>query len=246
MNSSVAPVEVIPAEPGPSPRLNWGRWGVFVVVFLGLILFLAYGPDEKTVIEQSGQWRAAARHHLVEAVAIFFVVEVILVGFSIPVGFWLTVLAGFLFGTWLGTIVVNFAATAGAVLAFLAARYVFADALNRATQSRPRLGRWQAAIHRGFQAHSAYYVFLLRLTPVIPFWVLNIGLALTPVRVKDYWWATQLGMLPITLVVCHAGASLAEITTFRDILSINVLLAFGLLPLVPFAIHQFLSLKFKV
>ena len=90
-----------------------------------------------------------------------------------------------------------------------------------------------------------YYVFLLRLTPVIPFWVLNIGLALTPVRVKDYWWATQLGMLPITLVVCHAGASLAEITTFRDILSINVLLAFSLLPLIPFAIHHLLSLKFK-
>src|SRR5437868_12676088 len=81
--------------------------------------------------------------------------------------------------------------------------------------SRPRLQRWLDALDRGFREHGAYYVLLLRLTPVFPFWVLNLGLGLTPVRLRDYWWASQLGMLPATAVIVNAGASLAEITTFR-------------------------------
>ncbi|MDB5311387.1 MAG: pyridine nucleotide-disulfide oxidoreductase [Gemmataceae bacterium] len=211
---------------------------MLVVVVAGVALFLAYGPDEQAVIRRSGEWRAEARAHLFAAVLIFFTAEVILVAFSVPVGIWLTVLAGFLFGTWAGTAVVSCASTLGAVLAFLAARYVFADALRRTASARPRLGRALAAIDRGFRAHGAYYVLLLRLTPVFPFWLLNLGLGLTPVRLRDYWWASQLGMLPVTLVVANAGASLAEITSFRDVLSFDVLGALGLMPLVPFVLHH--------
>lgn len=218
-------------------RPNWGRWAVLAAVGGGAVLFFAVGPDEPTVIRHSAEWRAAARADLVTAVALFMVVEVVLIGLSVPVGVWLTALAGFLFGTWVGTAAVSVAATTGAVLAFLLARYVFADALRRAAETRPRLGRAVAALDRGFRRHGAYYVLLLRLTPVLPFGLLNIGLALTPVRLRDYWWATQLGMLPITLVVCHAAAQLGEITSFRQILSWDVLGALCLLPLVPFLIH---------
>jgi uncharacterized membrane protein YdjX (TVP38/TMEM64 family) len=217
---------------------NWGRWVVLAVAVAGLALFFAYGPDEAAIIRRSGEWRAAARNNLFAAVAVFFIAEVILVALSVPVGIWLTVLAGFLFGVWLGTLVVSFASTLGAVLAFLAARYVFADALSRAASNRPRLKRWLDALDRGFREHGAYYVLLLRLTPVFPFWVLNLGLGLTPVRLGTYWWASQLGMLPATLVIANAGASLAEITTFRDILSLRVLGALCLLPLVPFVLHH--------
>jgi uncharacterized membrane protein YdjX (TVP38/TMEM64 family) len=166
------------------------------------------------------------------------IAEVVLIACSVPVGIWLTVLAGFLFGRWVGTAVVNVGAAVGAVLAFLSARYVFADAIRRAAGTRPRLARWLAAIDRGFDEHGAYYVFLLRMTPVFPFWVLNLGLGLTRVRLFTYWWATHLGMLPVTLVVANAGASLAEITSFREVLSLKVLGALCLMPLVPFVLHH--------
>lgn len=226
-----------PPDPAP-PSFSWGRWLVLVAALAGVGLFLLYGPDEQTVIRRSGEWRAAARADLPRAVAVFVLAEVAAIVLSLPVGMWLTVLAGFLFGTWLGTAAVNVAATAGAVLAFLLARYVFAGPFRRAAAARPRLGRAVAAVDRGVRDHGAYYVLLLRLTPVVPFWLVNLGLALTPVRVRAFWWATQLGTLPATLVTAHAGASLAEITSFRDVLSWDVLAALCLLPLVPFVLHH--------
>lgn len=222
----------------PPAGFNAGRWLVLAGAATGAVLFLAFGPGEQAVIRRSGAWRAAAQADLPTALAVFVLAEVVLVALSAPVGFWLTVLAGFLFGTWLGTAAVSVAATAGAVLAFLLVRYVLFGPLHRAAARRPRLGRAVAAVDRGFQEHGVYYILLLRLTPVVPFWLVNLGLALTPVRLRDFWWATQLGMLPITLVAARAGASLAEITSFRDVLSWKVLAALCLLPLIPFVLHH--------
>jgi len=215
-----------------------GRWLLLAAILIGLALFIALGPDEQTVIRESAAWRDAARANLVLALAIYFAVEVSLVAVSAPVGIWMSALAGFLFGFWIGTAVVSVAAMLGALLAFLAARYVFFDSIHRAARTRMRLKRWLTVIDKGFHDHGAYYVLLLRLTPVIPFWALNLGLGLTRVRVFDYWWATQLGMLPATLVVVNAGASVAEITSLGDLLSWRVLGALALLPLVPFVLHH--------
>jgi uncharacterized membrane protein YdjX (TVP38/TMEM64 family) len=168
---------------------------------------------------------------------IYFVAEVVLVALSVPVGIWMSFLGGFLFGVWVGSAVVAIAGTLGAVLAFLAARYVFADVLHRLVQSRPRLATMLAAIDRGLSHRGAWYVFLIRLTPVFPFWMVNLSMGLTRVRLRDYWWATQLGVIPMTIVVVNAGASLAEVTTLRDVLSPRVLAAMCLLPLVAFALH---------
>lgn len=214
------------------------RWLILAALVLGFALFLAFGPGEATLIRESAAWREQARAHLFAALAIFFVVEVVLVAFSVPVGIWMSALAGFLFGFWIGTAVVSVAAMVGAMLAFLAARYVFFNAIHRAARTRPRLKRWLTAIDQGFHDHGAYYLLLLRLTPVIPFWALNLGLGLTRVRLRDYWWATQLGILPATMVVVNAGASVAEITALRDLLSWRVIGALCLLPLVPFVLHH--------
>ena len=218
--------------------MNRGRWLLLAVIVIGITLFVVLGPDKQAVIRESTAWRQAAHNHLFAALAIFLIAEVILVAFSVPVGIWVSALGGFLFGLWIGTAVVSVAAMLGAILAFLSARYVFFDAIHRAARTRPRLQRWLAVIDRGLRDHGAYYVLLLRLTPVIPFWALNLGLGLTRLRLWDYWWATQLGMLPATLVVVNAGASLAEITSLRDLLSLRVLLALSLLPLVPFVLHR--------
>ena len=208
------------------------RWLILLAVAAGVVLFFTHGPSEQTVIARSAEWRAQARANLPAAVAVFFVVEFVLVSLSVPVGIWLAVLAGFLFGTGLGAAVVMVSASLGSVVVFLAARYVFADTL------RPRLAKWTATVDAGFRDHGAYYVLLLRLTPVIPFWALNLALGLTPVRVRDYAWATVVGMIPATVVVCHAGAGLAEIKSFREVLSLRVLGVLCLLPLIPFVVHR--------
>ena len=218
------------------------RWLVLVALIAALAGFLIYGPDEQTVIRQSAEWRITAREHIFTALTIYFIAEVVVVAFSLPIGIWMTLLAGFLFGTWTGTAVVGVSATLGAVLAFLAARYVFADLFHRAAHTRPRLRRMLVTVDHGLRVRGAFYVLLLRLTPIFPFWMLNLGLGLTRVRLRDYWWATQLGILPMTLVVANAGASLAEVTTLREVLSLRVLGAMCLLPLVAYALHRLVKL----
>lgn len=218
--------------------MNRNRWLLLVVMVAGITLFLTLGPDEQTVIREATGWREAARTNLFTALLVFVIAEVVLVALSVPVGIWMSALGGFLFGFWIGVAVVSVAAMLGAILAFLSARYVFCDVIHRVAATRPRLKRWLTAIDRGLHDHGAYYVLLLRLTPVFPFWAVNLGLGLTRVRLWDYWWATQVGMLPATLVVVNAGASLAEITSFRDLLSLRVIGALCLLPLVPFVLHH--------
>lgn len=218
-----------------------GRLLLLLALVLGIGLFFTLGPDEQIVIRESAAWREAARNNLFVALALFFIAEAILVAMSVPIGIWMSALGGFLFGLWVGTAVVSVAAMLGALVAFLAARYIFFDAIHRVALGRPRLRRWLTAIDEGLRERGAYYVLLLRLTPVIPFWALNLGLGLTRLRIRDYWWATQIGMLPATLVVVNAGASLAEITSFRDLLSLRVLGALCLLPLVPFVLHYTLG-----
>jgi uncharacterized membrane protein YdjX (TVP38/TMEM64 family) len=218
--------------------MNRGRWFFLCVIVVAVGLFFILGPDQQIIVRHTTEWRELARADLSTSLAVFFVAEVILVGLSLPVGIWFTVLGGYLFGVWIGTVVVSVAATVGAILSFLSARYLFADAIHRIAKRRPRLNRWLRSIDRGLQEHGAYYVVLLRMTPVFPFWMLNLGLGLTRVRLWDYWWATQVGMLPITLVVANAGASLATVTSFRDVLSLRVLGALCLMPLVPFVLHH--------
>ena len=218
--------------------MSWRRGLLLLALVTGLGLVHLLGPDEATIIRESAAWRDAARSHLIVALALFLAVEVVLVALSAPVGIWLSALGGFLFGFWIGTAVVVTAAMLGATVAFLSARFIFFDALHRAARSRPRWQRWLAVIDGGLREHGVYYVLLLRLTPVIPFWALNLGLGLTQLRLRNYCWATLVGILPMTLVVVNAGASLAELTGFRDLLSWRVLGALALLPLVPFVLHR--------
>ncbi len=220
------------------PRSNWVRAVVVAVLVASVAGFYLFGPDEQTILNRSAQWRNAAQNHLLQSLALFFIAEVVVIALSIPVGLWMSVLAGFLFGLGLGVVVVALAATLGAILAFLAARYVFFEAIHRGTEQWPRVRRWQKAIDVGLEEHGAYYVLLLRLTPVIPFWAVNLGLGLTRLRLRDYSWTTQLGILPATVVIVNAGASLGEITSLRGILSVRVLLALCLLPLVPFVLRH--------
>jgi pyruvate/2-oxoglutarate dehydrogenase complex dihydrolipoamide dehydrogenase (E3) component/uncharacterized membrane protein YdjX (TVP38/TMEM64 family) len=159
--------------------------------------------------------------------AVFFAVYVAVTGLSLPVAALLTLIAGAIFGLLWGTVIVSFASSAGATLAFLASRFLFRDAV------RARFGERLAAVDRGVRREGAFYLFALRLAPPIPFFVINLAMGLTPIRTRTFYWVSQLGMLPGTLVYVNAGTQLAEIRSASGLLSPALIGSFVLLGIFP-------------
>jgi|SRR5262245_4247624 len=221
----------------PVLRRRLPRVIVALAVAGGVVAFLAFGPSEEEVLRRQAQWKAAVEDNLLLALFIFFVAEVVLVGLSVPVATPLSVISGVLFGRWLGTLVVSFASTLGALIVTLLARYVLRDSLLRRVESRPRWKAAMEALDRGIERDGWFYLLLIRLTPVLPFFLVNLGMGLTRIRPWTYWWATQLGMLPTTFVVVSAGAEIGEISSFRELASLERLWPLMLLVLIPIALR---------
>ena len=166
----------------------------------------------------------------------FFGVYVAAVALSIPGATILTLAAGALFGVVVGVMVVSFASSLGALLAFLIARYLLRNAV------RAYFGKRLAAIDDGMRHDGAFYLLTLRLVPAFPFFLVNLLSALTPVGAWRFYWTTQLGALPATIVYVNAGTQLAGIDSARDILSPDLLLSFLLLAALPWAAKAALGL----
>jgi uncharacterized membrane protein YdjX (TVP38/TMEM64 family) len=180
-------------------------------------------------------WQALGRENLLPALAVFFLVYVAVTALSLPAAAILTMVAGALFGRWLGTAVVSVASTLGATLAFLSSRFIVRDWVQR------RLGDRLEAINRGVEEDGAYYLYTLRLVPVVPFFLINLGLGLTPIRVTTFAAVSWLGMLPGTFLYVNAGTELASLDSPADVLSWPVLLSLALLGVVPLAIRKFIQ-----
>jgi pyruvate/2-oxoglutarate dehydrogenase complex dihydrolipoamide dehydrogenase (E3) component/uncharacterized membrane protein YdjX (TVP38/TMEM64 family) len=159
----------------------------------------------------------------------FFILYVLVAAASIPGAAVLTLAAGALFGVVHGLLLVSFASTIGATLAFLVARFVLREALR--SRYRNRLER----IDRGVERDGGFYLFTLRLVPVFPFFVINLLAGLTALKTGTFYWVSQLGMLPGTLAYVYAGTQIARIETPADVLSPSLISAFivlGTLPLL--------------
>jgi pyruvate/2-oxoglutarate dehydrogenase complex dihydrolipoamide dehydrogenase (E3) component/uncharacterized membrane protein YdjX (TVP38/TMEM64 family) len=198
----------------------------------GLIAaFFALGLSRYFTLEYLQAQRAAiaqlAAVRPVLAAAAFFAVYVAVTGLSLPVAALLTLVAGAVFGIVWGTLIVSFAASAGATLAFLASRFLFRDAV------RARFGQRLGAIDRGVRREGAFYLFALRLAPPVPFFVINLAMALTPIRTSTFYWVSQLGMLPGTLVYVNAGTQIAGIRSVSGLLSPALVGSFVLLGVFP-------------
>jgi pyruvate/2-oxoglutarate dehydrogenase complex dihydrolipoamide dehydrogenase (E3) component/uncharacterized membrane protein YdjX (TVP38/TMEM64 family) len=157
----------------------------------------------------------------------YFAAYVAMAALSLPGAAIFTVAGGAIFGLITGSIVVSFASSVGATLAFLAGRFLFRDSVQR--RFKDRLAR----LNEGVERDGAFYLLTLRLVPVFPFFVINLAAALTPLRTWTFYWVSQLGMLPATIVYVNAGTQLAQISSAGDILSPSLLGAFALLALLP-------------
>jgi len=157
----------------------------------------------------------------------FFVVYVIMAALSLPGAAIMTVLAGTLFGLVTGVIVVSFASTLGATLAFLVARYLFRDTLQDRYADKLQL------INDGVEKEGPLYLFAMRLVPLFPFFLVNILMGFTKLKTITFAWVSQIGMLAGTAVFVYAGTQLAQIDSLSSILSPGLLIAFALLGIFP-------------
>jgi uncharacterized membrane protein YdjX (TVP38/TMEM64 family) len=225
------------------PRLA-ARWLLAAVLVLGVAGFYALGLHRylswdylRTHLELLN---AEVQRHLLAAGFVFFLVYVAVTALSLPAAGALSLVAGALFGRWLGTGVVSLAATAGATLAFLSSRYLFRDFVRR------RFGERLRALDDGVERDGAYYLFGLRLVPLFPFFLINLGMGLTRMRLRTFVWVSLLGMLPGTFLYVNAGAALAAIDSPRDILSPTVLVSLALLGLVPLGLRLLVRRKVRL
>jgi uncharacterized membrane protein YdjX (TVP38/TMEM64 family) len=227
------------APEGGASGSGWRKALVLLVFAGGLAAFFALGGQRWLSLDalQANRDTLAAytqRHFVAMAVA-GALVYAAATALSIPGGVILSLAAGFLFGRWVGTLVVVTGATAGATAVFLAARYLFSGwARRRMPASARRLAD-------GFSGDAFHYLLFLRLVPVFPFWLVNLVPAFTTVRVRTYVVATAIGIVPGSFVFVNLGRSLGNIRSAGDLMGGETLLAFallGALSLVPVAVRK--------
>lgn len=168
-------------------------------------------------------------------IVIFFLAYVLVTALSLPGAVILTLASGAIFGFWIGVVLVSFASTAGATLAFLFSRFVFRDPVQN------RFGSQLGAINRGVEEEGAFYLFTLRLIPAVPFFVVNLLMGLTPIKTSVYALVSQIGMLPGTAVFVNAGNQLSKIDSLSGILSPGLIAAFALLGIFPIVAKKLIS-----
>ncbi len=220
-----------PEAPAPPIPRRWSRWLLAALLLLAVAAFYALGLSGyfswDSLRGRIDQWQAEVRQHLGMALLIFFGIYVAATALSLPVATGLTLIGGALFDRWLGTAVVSVSSTLGATLAMLASRHVLRDWVQR------RFGRRLEALQQGVERDGAYYLLMLRLVAVFPFFLINLGMGLTRMPARTFAAVSWLGMLPATFVYVNAGREWGNIHKPADVLSPGVLLALVLLGLLP-------------
>ncbi|MBU0539687.1 MAG: FAD-dependent oxidoreductase [Gammaproteobacteria bacterium] len=218
---------------------------VFVsLIAVAVMTFFALGFNEYLSLEGVKQlqvdlasWRADRPVLLAMSL---FSSYVLIAALSLPGAAVMTLLVGAIFGLGWGLLIASFASSIGATLAFLMTRYVLRDTIQR------RFGERLKSINDGVTREGSFYLFSLRLVPVFPFFLINMLMALTPIKLRQFYWVSQLGMLPGTLVYINAGSQLSELTSLSGILSPSLLFSFvllGVFPLVAKKALAWLSVK---
>jgi uncharacterized membrane protein YdjX (TVP38/TMEM64 family) len=177
------------------------------------------------------EWRAFVDERPVTSRLAYFLLYVSAAALALPITPALSVLGGWLFGLLEALLLVSFASTAGASLAFLLSRYLLAGWVQR------RWGARLEPLQRGLDRDGAFYLLALRLSPLISFTLVNLGMGLTRLPLRTFWWVSQLGMLPVTFVFVNAGAAAGWVRTPADILSRELLAALTLAALAPLALR---------
>lgn len=221
-------------------RASMGKWIVLGIVVLGVAAFFYFDLGQflslTALKDNKDALQRYTEDHYAVALLLFIAIYCLQTALSLPGATILTLAGGFLFSTLPGTLYVNIGATSGATLAFLGVRYLFRDAAERKFRQRLK------TIQQGFSQNAFSYLLTLRLLPLFPFFLVNLGAGLTRIRLAPYIGATAIGILPASAVYSNAGKQLGTINSVTDIASPGVIGAFvllGLLAMVPVIYQRF-------
>jgi uncharacterized membrane protein YdjX (TVP38/TMEM64 family) len=170
----------------------------------------------------------------------FFLIYVIVTALSLPGAAIMSLVAGALFGVVTGTIIVSFASSIGATLAFLSARFLLRDWVQS------KFGERLKAIDDGIARDGAMYLFTIRLIPLFPFFVVNLLMGLTRIKTRTFYWVSQIGMLPATVVFVNAGTQISKIDSPAGLLSPTLIGSFVLLGIFPWIARGLVAAVKKV
>ena len=214
--------------------------GLLILIILAVIAFFLFDIQQYAKLD----YIKAEQQNIFEyykqnvffIMVLFVFLYILVTALSLPVATVLTLLGGALFGFSSGLIIVSFASTIGATLAFLMARFLAQDYVQKNYENQ------LSKINKKFESEGAFYLFALRLVPVFPFFIINVVMALMPIKTWTFYWISQLGMLPGTIVYVYAGTQLTQIETFSDITSPSMLIVFALLGLFPLITKKLVQL----
>ena len=211
---------------------------IFLFLFL-IIVIVGFNYDDVLSLETIKQ-RYKDLQLLIDAnpflyYFVFFLIYIVVTALALPISLLKTLLAGALFGLLPGVILTSFASTIGSTLCFLLSRYLFKDYVQGKYQ------KYLGKINQGIKDEGLLYLLFLRLSPIFPFFVINLTFGLTHMNWTNFYWISQLGMLPATILFVNAGVQLSQINDVKDILTLNVIISFsalGLLPIITKKIYE--------
>jgi uncharacterized membrane protein YdjX (TVP38/TMEM64 family) len=200
-----------------------------IAVLVACIFYFDLGSylSFESIKKQQASLEAFYSNNALLMIAGYFLFYVLAVAINIPGAAMLTLLGGAIFGLFWGTVIVSFASSIGATLAFIGARYFLKDWVQE------KFGSYLSTINKGVQDEGAFYLFTLRLVPVVPFFVINLVMGLMPMKTSTFYWVSQIGMLAGTFVYVNAGTQLATLESPAGILSPALLASFVLLGIFP-------------
>jgi uncharacterized membrane protein YdjX (TVP38/TMEM64 family) len=202
---------------------------VFKIFDLGQYLSLAY------IKQSQASFAALYAQNRLMVIGVYMVIYIIAAALSLPGAVVLTLAGGALFGLVTGTVVVSFASSIGATLACFVSRFLLRDWVQN------KFGDKLNTINQGVAQEGSFYLFTLRLIPVFPFFVINLVIGLTPMPLRTFYWVSQLGMLPGTIVYINAGKELAKIDALSGILSPGLLISFAILGIFPISVKKLMA-----
>lgn len=220
------------------------RWGVKIgvlfliaaLILLSHLLDLDQSFSLANLKNELDSLKAYYGQNKILTMAVYMAIYIVVTALSLPGAVIMTLAGGALFGIFYGTLLVSFASSLGATLAFLVSRYLFKDWVQKTFSSK------LSAINQGIEKEGGLYLFTLRLVPVFPFFVINLVMGVTTLRTSVFYAVSQLGMLPATIVFINAGTQLAKLESLGGILSANLIFAFALLGVFPIAAKRFAAM----
>jgi len=223
----------------PEPFALRKRLIIVTVIAAGVATFFALGLGDYLTLD----YLQASRTQVVQYVAaaplrssaMFFAIYVLVTSLSLPGAAVLTIASGAIFGLGWGLLLASFASSIGATIAFLVARSLLGEWVQR------RFGVYLAPVDRGLQRDGNFYLFTIRMVPVFPFFVINLLMGLTRIGVVPFYLVSQVGMLPGTFVFVFAGTQLANVHAVGDVLSPGMIGALTLLGVFPLAARKLLG-----